>query len=479
MHYTRTVISVGALRLLSILCAALFLAGVTALVPPDVYGFYILILSCAQVVVGSLLSWPNLGLLRHGREEYVVQGGMGVFLGARLALQGILLALLLPVAVLAAPLLAEWIGTGNRGIAGFLALSFLVMPLSDIGAVVAQATNRFLPFGTSVLLQRLLQVGAIGFIYAGAAPSWELLYLASLAGYAAAAAAAWMLLPRGVLKGFAVTGEGIRRLVSYSRLLPISIMAAYLITWMDTWFIRHFLDAAAVGRYAWAYSVTLLATTLLVPLSAVLGPKAIDLHLACDVRRQKTLSASSIAACLLLAALVPLGVGLVAVAGAVVPLGDYKNSLPSLLILCSAVVFQAGISLAEPRIYADERLVPRVVAISVIMASVNALLNMLLIPIYGIEGAAFATATAFGTGMLLQWELVGMRWILPIAAGIAGTVLAVLLTAVTPLNALTVGGVISAIALAVGRQSGLFADLAEVLPQRMAFLLVSGKPKAM
>ncbi len=478
MHATRTVLSVGALRLLSLLCAAAFIAGVTALVPPDVYGFYILVLSCAQVVVGALLSWPNPGLLRHGREEYVAQGSIGAFLGARLALHGILLALLLPAAVLVAPLLADWIGTGNCGIAGFLALSFLVMPLSDMGAVVAQATNRFLPFGTSVLLQRLLQVGAIGLIYAGAAPSWELLYLASLAGYAAAAAAAWMLVPRGVWKGFVVTREGLRRLVSYGRLLPVSIMAAYLITWMDTWFIRHFLDAAAVGRYAWAYSVTLLATTLLVPLSAVLGPKAIDLHLAGDAGRQRTLAASSIAACLLLAALVPLGVGLVAAVGAAVPLGDYRNSLPSLLILCAAVVFQAGISLAEPRIYADERLVPRAVGISVVMACVNALLNMLLIPWYGIEGAALATAAAYGVGMLLQWAVVGMHWRMPVAAGIAGTGLAALLAAVTPLNALAAGGVISVVAVTVGRQSGLFVALADLLPRRLAVLLVPGTQRA-
>lgn len=478
MHYTRTVLSVGALRILSVLLAALFLAGVTAVVPPDVYGRYILLLSCSQVVVGALLAWPNQGFLRYGREEFIAHGSIGVFLGARLVLHGVLLTLLVPAAVLAAPYLADWIGMNEWLVVLLLVASFAIMPLSDMGGVAAQGTGRFLSFGTSVFVQRLLQVGVIGLIYAGLSVTWEALYLASLAGYVAAAVVAWLLVPRSAWKGLRVTGQGVRRLVAYGRLLPISIMAAYLITWMDAWFIKFFLDAASVGRYSWAYSVTLLATTLLVPVSAVLGPKAVDMHLSGEGGRQHALSRGMTSACLLLAALVPLGLGIVAVACDVLPLGEYGRASSVLLILSAGVVFQAGIALVEPRIYANERLVPRAVAISVAMAGVNALGNLLLIPRLGIEGAALSTAAAYGAGMFLQWMVVGMPWTGPVLAGLAGVGVAALFVLMPPGWGLLLGGAITVAALVTGRGRGLFAGLAGVVPAWAVPLVTPGARKS-
>ncbi|EPR36267.1 polysaccharide biosynthesis protein [Alkalidesulfovibrio alkalitolerans DSM 16529] len=478
MHYTRAVLSVGALRILSVLLAALFLAGVTAVVPPQVYGRYILVLSCAQVVVGALLAWPNQGFLRYGREEFTAKSGIGGFLGARLALHGGLLALLVPAAVLLGPVLAEWADVGEGVAVLFLVMSFAIMPLSDMGGVAAQATGRFLAFGTSVFVQRLLQVAVIGFIYAGLSATWEALYLASLAGYALAAILAWLLVPREAWAGLRVRSGDVRRLVAYGRLLPVSIMAAYLITWMDAWFIKFFLDAAYVGQYSWAYSVTLVATTLLVPVAAVLGPKAVDLHLSGEKGRQHGLSQGIRSACLLLAALVPLGLGLVALACAVLPLGDYGRASSVLLILCAGVAFQAGMALVEPRIYADERLVPRAVVISVAMAGLNALGNLLLIPRLGIEGAAFATAAAYGAGMFMQWTLLGMPRAGPVLAGLAGVGVAALFAVMPPAWSLSLGGALTVAALALGRATGRFSGLSGVLPAWAAVLVAPGVRKS-
>lgn len=457
---------VAGLRALSLALAAAFVALLPAVVPPLEYGRFNLALSMAQVGAALMLSWPNQALLRFGREAFVAEGRLGAAAATRLALHGVLLVPALALAALAAGPLAAWADLDAGMLRATLLLGLPLISLSDLATFLAQATGRFAGYGWAPLALRACQLAALPMMALGGAAGWPVLMAATLAGYGLGLALVARSLPAEALAGFRPSWAVLRRLLAYSRLLPLASVSAFLLSWMDLWFLRGLMGGEAVGIYAWAYTITLMAMTLLVPLSAILAPRAIDRRLERDHGAGRALMGTVGAACALLAAVMAVAVGLVPALAGLVPLGAYGGAVTPIMLLAAGALFQLGMATIEPSIYADEELVPRMAAITLAMVAVNAITDVVLIPLLGLAGPALGTAAAYATGMVLVWRLLARRldggpspWPF-VAASAAALAVAGLAALLPPVGAALVGVVGGGAILWTSRRAGLLAGLA-------------------
>lgn len=469
----RSYFCVVLLRAISIVLAGAYVGVVTALVSPFEFGRFNLVLSVAQLLGAALLSWPNQALLRYGREDYRVSGSFGGVFGARLLLQILLLLIILPVVIALSPRLAGWLAVEVQPLAITLCLVLVLLPIADLSNVVAQIVSRFVGYGLSPIVQRLAQLGVLGLVFLGVPLSWDILMMGNVVGYLIATMLIGMMIPSGILGNLRFELRQVKRIFSYSWAMPLASLSAFLISWMDIWFLRHFSGLESVGIYAWAYNISLLATNLLVPVAAVLAPRSIDLRVSerrMELGRMLNLTFAIVA---LSAALMPAFLVCIGLVAQVLPLGAYSAAVPPLLILAAGTLFQLGMALMEPVVFAHEKLVVRAVLLMIGMAGVNALLNILLIPSLGLIGPAIATAAAYAFGMFMQWTLLERALAFPrsLKPGIALVWAAVPVTAILILNeggrAAYVGLVVcSALMLLAGRRSGLFAGI-DVLRSRL------------
>ncbi|EPY00551.1 lipopolysaccharide biosynthesis protein [Magnetospirillum fulvum] len=456
---------VAGLRTLSMVLAAAFIALLPTMVTPLEYGRFNLALSLTQVGAALLLSWPNQALLRFGREAYVTQGSLGEAAASRLILH---LVLLVPALILAASLagpLAAWTELDPDLLRTLLLLGLPLISLSDIATFLGQASGRYAGFGWAPLAQRACQLAALPVIALGLASGWAVLMAATLIGYGVGMALVWHSLPREALRGFRPSQAAIRQLLVYSRLLPLASVSAFLLSWMDLWFLRSLMGSEAVGIYAWAYTITLMAMTLLVPLSAMLAPRAIDHRLEQDRDSGRRLMESVGAVCALAAAALALAIGFLPALSSLVPLGSYAGAVTPVMLLAAGTVFQLGMATVEPSIYANETLASRMAAITLAMVAVNAAADAVLIPLIGLSGPALGTAAAYGTGMVLVWTLLAKSsgggpspWPF-VALALATLALAGLAASVPPLFAALSGAVGAIILLLVSRRMGLLIGL--------------------
>jgi len=454
------------LRLIGIAAAAAFLFVVSAAVPVAVFGQYSLVMSILQVVGAALLAWPNQALLRFGREEYVAATTIKTTLGNRLALHAIMLALVLPLAAWTAPWIAAWTDIQTTPLRAALLLGLLLIPLSDMANFAALATNRYVGYGLVPLVLRLSQLASVILILFFVAPTWPLLVAGALLGYALGALLGFARIPRHAIAGTRPRFRGAGRLLAYSWPIPFAGLSAALINWMDLWFLRHFLAVGEVGIYAWAYHVVFLATALLVPLSAILAPHAVDAEVATDTRTQRAIMTMVFAATAIAAAILPLVLMVLFLGVSGLPLGAYAAAIQPLLLLTTATALQFAMAQIEPTLLARKSFVRGLVAALILTATVNALANWLFIPIWGTTGAALATILGYSCGLLAQVRLARrltkdpLRATWPLFMLVGANVLLVLAFAWMPVLAVPPFAILaSTLLITIGRAAGLFAGL--------------------
>jgi O-antigen/teichoic acid export membrane protein len=364
-----------------------------AAVPPAVWGTYGLMLSIVQLGYAVGLGWLGQSVLRIGREEYAREGHIGATLSSAAPLALVLFAAIVTVLWFAAPWVSGLLVLPTDTLLLVVA-ALAALTLFHMASYAAQAAGRFDGHTTGQLLCRLGPFVATGAAWAGLGGRPEHLLAGAAAGWLAAAITTRRATSGSPLAIASVSRPVIRSIVTYGRLLPIASTAIILVAWMDIWFVHALVDADAAGLYWWAYSIVTFGGAVLIPLSAALGPRMIDLRLTEDraeigKRRRLIVAASLLAAVLTIAVSAGLRVG----CDLLLPAG-YQAAGPLVVMLTASLPAQMAAYAASPLVLAFETMLPRMVALHVGIAALKALLNLLLIPEIGTGGAAVATGIA-------------------------------------------------------------------------------------
>lgn len=253
---------------------------------------------------------------------------------------------------------------------------------------------------------------------------------------------------------------------AYGYPIAASLALSLTLASTDRFLLAAFLDEAAVGAYHAAYSLSNRTLDVMFIWLGSAGAPALVMALERRGRSGLEVAAREQASTFLLLA-VPAAVGLALVARplAEVMIGEeLRAATASVTPLIAASALMAGLTTYYfAQAFTLARDTKRLFAAMAVPAAANLILNLLLIPLFGLVGAASATVLAYGLGLLVTLGLGRGVLALPIPwRALAGCALAsgVMAAFVTVLPA--IGG-LPELMLKAGLGAAVYAAAAVVL----------------
>ncbi len=201
------------------------------------------------------------------------------------------------------------------------------------------------------------------------------------------------------------------RLIETLPLLKVSVpmmmtnSLVFLLNWMDTFMIGMYKTTADVGIYASASRIAMLTTLMLTANSAIAGPKIVSLYTEGKTRQLKNLLTYS--TLMVSAFAIPVALLMILFPGFILGLfgKEFEAGSWVLIILAVAQVINTSTGLVglTLNMTGKEVLMQNLMIITTL---VNLVLNVLLIPPYGIEGAAIATGFSLSMKNLVSFYYV-------------------------------------------------------------------------
>jgi len=359
------------------------------------FGRLALLLMISQILLLLIVNWTQVGFIRFGSQEFVKHGAIVRAFWARLSIMAPLLALAAAVLLGARAPLSAYLRIPEWGL-GLLFLHFLlVYVLNSLGAVF-QARQEMSRYGAVMFFEKGASLALVALLPA----SWISHPLTVVGCYAASALllSAWAVavLGRKTFLPVALDPSVSRALLRFS--LPFILttwMGLFGNNWLDFVFLKWFRSIPEVGLYALAgqlagviQQVTITFSTLLLPHFSVLAGNEDEdgIRMFLDRVLPYWFFATSVLFSAALFAIIP-----------AVPLvfGEaFAGALPALAVLIVASSALSLFNAFDPLLsaYGATAALAKVFVLSV---SVKALLSWLLIPQWGIKGAAISTVCGY------------------------------------------------------------------------------------
>lgn len=370
------------------------------------FGLLALLLMVSQILLLLTGNWMHVGFIRFGSQEFAKHGAIVQAFWARLSIMAPLLALAAAVLLGARAPLSAYLGIPEWGLALVFLHFLLAYVLNSLGAVF-QARQEMSQYGAVMFFEKGASLALVALLPA----SWVSHPLTVIGCYAASAMllSAWAVavLGRKTFLPVVLDPSVSRALLRFS--LPFVLttwIGLFGNNWLDLILLKWFRSVSEVGLYALAgqlagviQQVTITFSTLLLPHFSVLVGNA-------DERGIRTFL-DRVLPYWFLATSVLFGVALLAV-GPLVPLifGEaFAAALPALAILIVASSALSLFNAFDPLLSAYGATVA-LAKVFVLSVSVKVLLSWLLIPQWGINGAAFSTVCGYAVCALSTMFLV-------------------------------------------------------------------------
>lgn len=277
------------------------------------------------------------------------------------------------------------------GVLGDIPGTYLQARQRSASVVTANMVRLVLALSLNILFVVVLRFGVAGIFLSTIIASM------SVGGFLAV----WMLR----LTGVRFVPRMARELISYGWPLIASQVGSFVLHFSDRYYLRFYQSLAVVGIYSLSYKFALLIAMFVSgPFHAIWSSKALEIErregpaappILRDILRQYNLALTTAA----------LGIALFATDVIHLTLGaefhDADRPVPILAIamvfFCYRHISQTGAVIAKRTGY--------IAVTTTTAAGVAIVLNLLLIPRWGAEGAAIATAAAFGAEFLIMRTL--------------------------------------------------------------------------
>jgi O-antigen/teichoic acid export membrane protein len=402
----------------------------TRILTPDEYGQYSLILVAASLIGTALFSWLDAAVARfharaaaRGRFKPHFATAIRVYL-----FLGVATAALLGVAIAFSPL-----SPAMKSASGFAVGHLVIRSALSLSLVTRRAAGEAVRYS---ILQSLTLVGgfALGIVFTlagGLGPAGP------FAGMALAALIACLIDLPVLLSGAKPDrASGVRAMtfLAYGAPVAFSLMFEYLLSTGDRFVIAGFLGNAATGAYAAGYGIADRSLDIVfIWLGAAAGPLAITALETEGPAAARRVMKQAGALMGLIGFPAALGLALVAE-----PLAR-RVIAPEIAAQAAAImpwIALAGLLNGLMTYYFHEAFIlgrqPRAMALTMMAgAAFNLILNLFLVPAFGIAGAAIATVIAYAVS-LLACALLGQRTFalpLPVADWIKAGAAAVIMGA--------------------------------------------------
>jgi O-antigen/teichoic acid export membrane protein len=397
-----TVAGQGAAFAAGFLCMLL----TTRLLGPEGYGklaLFFMALECGAL----LLSWPNLGLVRFGREELAQDRAFGRAFAARMLLFAACAAAAAALAWALRDPVGRYLGIDSREPAMLLLAYLVINELIFALRAVFQTAGAFTGYGVisaGVRVLNLLFIAAV-FLLLGRRASAGAIIWTQLASLAVVLAAALLWLPWGRLRGMRADRPTAARIAAYSWPVIFWSMASLLVNWTGLVLVQRHCPAAEVGCFAVAWQAVTVLTALQVAAVNAVTPMLMSMAVE---KRYDRLTAYVERALPQIAWALGLGCLVLGAAAEAIPflLGSaYAGAVLPTQVLLAGVAFGAFASFQEALAKALDR-VKATALVMLVLAALSVALSCWLTPRLGVAGAAVASTAAFALSALLYAPII-------------------------------------------------------------------------
>jgi O-antigen/teichoic acid export membrane protein len=374
------------------------------------FGHLALLLTASQVLALVVANWTHTALVRFGAQEYVSATSVAGTFWTRIWIVAPWFAVASALMLAEAPRVTAYLMIPTWGIFAVLAHFTATFMLLTIGAVF-QATGEMRRYGIVLFLDKTVMAVLLVVFFPA---SWIKNPLAILWLYAASstAVAAWGLARIRVKSLLPVRfdRDTYNRMFAFSfPLLLSSWVGLFGTNWFDILILRKYRPLSEVGLYSLGsvlagvvQQVTIIFSTLLLPqLSVMVSNGELD-KIRTFANRLLPYWFLGTAALFMLVVLM---------ARPMVPLIFGRAFAPAASVLAILMVATCALALfnAFSPLMTAFGATWALTGIGLTSGVVNVVMDLILIPRYGIRGAAFATVLAYGTSALLVLAYVQRR----------------------------------------------------------------------
>ena len=359
------------------------------------YGYLALLLMVSQVALQLTVQWSNTGFIRFGAREFAEKRTVSDALWARLAIVLPALALAIVLLTAARGPLASYLQVPSAAIWIVAAHLMAIGALSVVGAVF-QAIGQMARYGVCLLLDKSVMLALL----VALPPAWSSSPVVILGCYTASSLAV-------ALWGIAVTRRAIRfalpAAAEYRRMALFSVpvllsswTGLFGANWFDLLILKAYVPMSSIGLYSLStqlagvvQQITVIFATLVLPPLSVMVAEGQDARIRTFVERMLPywLLGTSV-----LFSLVVFG------ARIAIPLAfgpSFADAAPIVALLMVATSGSALFHSCAPLVAAYGSMWV-VSAASIVSAVANVVLDLVLIPRFGVLGSAAATVLAYG-----------------------------------------------------------------------------------
>lgn len=388
------------------------LAVFTRLLSPEQFGEYTLVVAAVGTSDALLLQWLRLALLRFlPRADLEQSRTLATIIRIMLAVVGFfgLVSALVASLVLHDDTLKQLV---YLGIALFVVQGVFEITVEWVRSTLAPVRYG-LYAGTKAVLTLLIGVGLVGAGWGAPGLLLGLIASMSLALVILGAPGGWLQAIRGPFDPSLAVA-----IVRYGLPLATTATLGFIVATSDRFMLAAFLDRGVAGTYAVGYDlanygigmllsiVNLAAYPLVVSALEKQGP------LAARVELEKTLSLLALFG-------LPAALGMVILApniAAVMVGPEFRTATATVLPWIAVAALIAGVK----SYYLDLAFqlghdTIKQLWIMLVTVVLNVVLNVLWIPILGLQGAVYSTVLAYGVAALMAWRLGQSSFGLPIA----------------------------------------------------------------
>ena len=406
----------------------------TRLLSPEDFGRYALAFSVVTLVHVAVFTWLEAAMARFWAAQKTPLEIAAHFAGLYRA------AFALTALYLPAVALLLWLLPVDPAFRLALAVGLLGAPVRCLSKLAQERFRAAGEVAKAAGLDIFIAIGGliigVGFALAGAGGA------APLAGLALAPLAALPFILPGELRqarNGVIDQARLRAYAVYGYPIAASLALAVVLASTDRFLLAAFMDTAAVGAYHAGYSFAYRTLDVLFIWLGAAGTPALVMALERGGRERLIAAAREQAQTLILVGLPAcVGVALVARPLAEFMIGEHLRDAAALItpwIALSALLSGMTVYYFH-QAFTLGRKTGLLLAAMAVPAVANVVLNVVLIPRFGVLGAAWATAASFGLGLIASWAM-GRRvmplpvpWETLVRCGIATAVMA---AAVLPL----------------------------------------------
>lgn len=372
-----------------------YISILTRTLGPEKFGNLTIFIATAQLFFCIFTNWTKDSIIRFGSEVFTKEKDFGEVIGSQLIINFSSLLLALPLLFLLKDYLQEVLQLGGNSFL-WVSIYLTVYIFSDLTIKFLQARHLLRSYAVALLSRHITLIIMLGLMLG------VLKYLPSVPNIIIIESVSYLLI-FGIFSTVAFSYRRFFLNVSYSRKKiieilnyswPVMIMVflGYIMLWADTWMIKYFLTLKTVGEYEAANRLIQMILNIIMPLSIVGFPIMVSLRSIGSNSIINIFATKIVAQLCFLWSFIML-ILIISSKGMIYLIfgEDFIPSVTVFQVLLIGVSFQILPVLYTTILQAYDR-TKRMALIAAISVIVNIFLDVILIPRYGIAGAAISKA---------------------------------------------------------------------------------------